>query len=96
LLHLPREQRPIWFTVATAQNYHAGSQLSLDGHDLHSTSTTNSVTATDVGPAASSEGYTSSDSDGVFYDCQIASVEQHFDLSQPWVPARRTLRRSRG
>ncbi len=62
------------FTVATAQNYQVGSRVSLDGHDLRSTSTTNSVTATDVNPAASSQRYTASDSDGAFYDCRIASA----------------------
>lgn len=62
------------FTVATAQNYHADSQVSLDGHGLRSASITNSVTATDVSPAASSQRYTSFDSDGFFYDCHIAST----------------------
>jgi hypothetical protein len=62
------------FTVATAQNYQVGSRVSLDGHDLRSTSTTNSVTATDVNPAASSQRYIASDSDGAFYDCHIASA----------------------
>jgi hypothetical protein len=63
------------FTVATAQNYHASSQVSLDGHDVRSASVTNSVSATDVSPAASSQRYTSSDSDGAFYDCHIASAD---------------------
>ena len=62
------------FTVATAQSYHASSQVSQDGHDVHSTSITNSGSATDVSPAASSQRYTSSDSDGAFYDCKIASA----------------------
>jgi hypothetical protein len=32
------------------------------------------VTATDVNPAASSQRYIASDSDGAFYDCHIASA----------------------
>jgi len=62
------------FTVATAQSYRAGSQVWLGGHDVRSTSVTNSVTATDVSPAESSQSYTSFDSDGIFYDCNIAST----------------------
>ena len=37
-------------------------------------SVTNSVKSTDVSPASSSQDYTSYDSDGNFYSCQIASA----------------------
>jgi len=62
------------FTVATAQQHRTGEQVSRDGQLVQSNSVTNSVSATDVSPAASSQTYTSSDSDGTFYDCHIASA----------------------
>jgi hypothetical protein len=62
------------FNVTTAQNYQAGHQISHDGHVVYASAVTNSVNATDVSPAASSQTYTSSDSDGTFYNCHIASA----------------------
>jgi hypothetical protein len=62
------------FTVATTQKYQADSQLSIDGFVLHESAVTNSVSASDVSPAASSQTYTSFDSDGGFYNCHIASA----------------------
>ncbi|MFZ1138778.1 MAG: peptide-N4-asparagine amidase [Candidatus Sulfotelmatobacter sp.] len=70
----PVSSSPFGFTVATAQKYQASQQVSRDGHVAYSTSVTNSVTATDVSPAVSSQTYTSSDSDGTFYNCHIASA----------------------
>jgi Peptide N-acetyl-beta-D-glucosaminyl asparaginase amidase A len=61
------------FTVTTTQNYHAEKRVS-HGEDLTSfSSVTNSVNASDVSPAASSQNYNSVDSDGTFYNCQIAT-----------------------
>ena len=60
-------------TVATGQNYQAGEQLFDKGHLRSFSSVTNTVNSTDVSPAASSQSYTSYDSTGKFYSCQIAS-----------------------
>ena len=61
------------FTVATAQNYHTDNELYFGKFLVAFDSTTNSVKASDVSPATSSQDYNAFDSDGVFYDCQIAS-----------------------
>jgi hypothetical protein len=61
------------FTVATTQNYHADKQIALDWFPIYFNSLTNSVKATDVSPAASSQKYTYFDSTGAFYDCHIGS-----------------------
>jgi hypothetical protein len=61
------------FTVTTRQEYRSSHRVS-DGGGLRSfNSVTNSVKATDVSPAASSQDYTSIDSDRNFYNCKIAS-----------------------
>jgi len=60
-------------TVSTAQNYQTSKQVWFGGFPLYFNWVTNSVKATDVSPAASSQQYTSFDSEGGFYDCQIAS-----------------------
>jgi hypothetical protein len=60
--------------VATTQKYHTSQQVSLDGFVIHSASVTNSVGATDVSPASSSQKYTFVDSDGGFYNCRIATA----------------------
>jgi hypothetical protein len=62
------------FTVATMQKYHTSQQVSIDGFVIHSASTTNSVSGTDVSPASSSQTYTFFDSDGAFYNCHIATA----------------------
>src|SRR5579862_5304546 len=61
------------FTVATAQNYHTDNELYFGKFLVAFDSTTNSVKASDVSPATSSQDYNAFGSDGVFYDCQIAS-----------------------
>lgn len=60
-------------TVATAQDYQTGKQIFIDGFPLYFSSVNNSVQASDVSPASSSQHYVSFDSTGQFYDCQIAS-----------------------
>lgn len=61
-------------TVATTQKYHTSQQISRDGSVIHESSLTNSVNATDVSPASSSQEFRFSDSDGAFYACDIASA----------------------
>jgi hypothetical protein len=73
-LILPVSSATFGLTLTTAQNYQAGHQVSHDGHVAYASAVTNSVSATDVSPAASSQTYTFSDSDGAFYNCHIASA----------------------
>jgi hypothetical protein len=62
------------YNVTTAQKYQ-DDQQSSDPWGMGSFySVTNSVKATDVSPAASSQNYTAFGSDGTFYNCQIASA----------------------
>jgi len=61
------------FTVATTQKYHTDKEIALDWFPIYFNSLTNSVSSTDVSPAASSQKYTYFDSEGTFYDCHIAS-----------------------
>jgi hypothetical protein len=71
---LPVSSSPFGLTVATTQKYHTSNQTAVDGYVVHSASATNSVSASDVSPAASSQKYTSSDSDGESYSCHIATA----------------------
>ena len=61
------------FTVATTQKYHTDKEIALDWFPIYFNSLTNSVSSTDVSPAASSQKYTYFDSEGTLYDCHIAS-----------------------
>ena len=61
------------FTVATSQLYHTDSQVSQDRRLISFNSLTNSVSASDVSPASSSQEFVYFDSAGQFYDCRIAS-----------------------
>jgi hypothetical protein len=70
----PVSSSPFGFTVTTGQQYQAGKVVSRDGHVTYAKAVTNSVNATDVSPASSSQTYTFSDSDGSFYNCHIASA----------------------
>ena len=70
----PVSSSPFGFNVATTQKYQSSSNVSVDGYVVHSTAVTNSVTATDVSPASSSQKYTFSDSDGESYSCHIATA----------------------
>jgi len=62
------------FTVATGQNYSANHLVTRDGHVIDFSGATNSVNATDVSPAASSQRYTYFDAHSPLYDCSIASA----------------------
>jgi Peptide N-acetyl-beta-D-glucosaminyl asparaginase amidase A len=70
----PVSSSPFDFTVTTGQQYQSGKVVSRDGHVTYAQAVTNSVNATDVSPASSSQTYTFSDSDGSFYNCHIASA----------------------
>jgi hypothetical protein len=71
---LPVANSTFGLTVATAQNYQATHQVSREGHLISSTSVTNSVAATDVSPAASSQDYRFTGADGTLYNCHIATT----------------------
>jgi hypothetical protein len=62
------------FTVTTTQKYQTSQQVAIDGYVIHSAALTNSVSATDVSPASSSQKYTFSDSDGASYNCHITTA----------------------
>ena len=51
----PVSSSPFGITVATTQKYHTSQQVSRDGSVIHASSLTNSVNATDVSPASSSQ-----------------------------------------
>ncbi len=69
----PVSTSPFGFTVDTKQNYESDSQVAFGRELAAFSSVTNSVHATDVNPAASSQTYTAFGSDGTFYNCQVAS-----------------------
>jgi hypothetical protein len=71
---LPVSSATFGLTVTTAQNYQADRQVWHDGHVIYASAVSNSVKATDVSPASSSQTYTSFDSDDTFYNCHIASA----------------------
>jgi hypothetical protein len=62
------------FTVTTGQKYQASREVSRGGDVVSASAVTNSVKATDVSPASSSQTYTSFDSEGGFYNCHIATA----------------------
>jgi hypothetical protein len=62
------------FTVTTGQKYQAAHLVSHEGDVVSAHAVTNTVKATDVSPASSSQTYTSSDSEGTFYNCHIATA----------------------
>jgi hypothetical protein len=62
------------FTVTTGQKYQAAHLVSRDGDVVSANAVANTVKATDVSPRSSSQTYTSSDSEGTFYNCHIATA----------------------
>jgi Peptide N-acetyl-beta-D-glucosaminyl asparaginase amidase A len=62
------------FTVTTGQKYQAAHLVSRDGDVVSANAVANTVKATDVSPRSSSQTYTSSDSEGTFYHCHIATA----------------------
>ena len=77
----PVGSSPFGFTVTTEQKYQSDENVSVGGHLRAFNSVTNTVKSTDVSPAASSQDYTSFDSDGNFYNCQIASANNTLTTS---------------
>jgi hypothetical protein len=61
------------FTQAFTQNYGTSELVTLNGTPSYFNVLTNAVNATDVSPLSSSQKYTYSDSNGVSYNCDIAS-----------------------
>lgn len=60
-------------TVTTGQNYQFEKLAWENGRPAGFSAVTNTVKASDVSPAASSQDYTYFNSDGAFYNCRIAS-----------------------
>ena len=73
-LVLPASNSEFGLTVVTSQNYQADHRVSAGGNLESFHSVTNKVQSSDVTPPASSQDYTSYDSDGNFYNCRIASA----------------------
>ena len=73
-LVLPVSNSTFGLTVATSQNYQADHRVSAGGNLESFHSVSNKVEGSDVSPTSSSQDYTSYDSDGNFYNCQIASA----------------------
>lgn len=73
-LLLPVSNSTFGLTVATSQDYQADHHVSAGGNLESFHSVTNKVTSTDASPLSSSQDYTSYDSNGNFYNCQIASA----------------------
>jgi hypothetical protein len=60
-------------TVDTTQKYHTDKEIWSGGFPTYFNSLTNTVSASDVAPASSSQKYSYFDSDGQFYNCRITS-----------------------
>ena len=71
----PVSSSPYGLTVTTSQNYQTDKKVFLGPFPVYFSSVANHVKSTDVSPAASSQEYTSFDSTGAFYNCQIASKD---------------------
>jgi hypothetical protein len=72
-LIFPVSSSPFGYTQAFTQKYNTSKLVSFDGFPIYFNLLTNELNTTDVSPASSSQNYTLLDSDGVFYDCHIAS-----------------------
>jgi hypothetical protein len=70
----PVDSAAYGFTVATTQKYQASKLVLHNGRVQNFSFVSNSATASDVSPASSSQHYTSVDSRGRPYDCEIAST----------------------
>ncbi|MGA8507515.1 MAG: peptide-N4-asparagine amidase [Candidatus Sulfotelmatobacter sp.] len=73
-LTYPVSSSPFGYTQAFTQKYNTSKLVSFGRFPIYFNSLTNAGNATDVSPASSSQKYTFFESDGVFYDCQIAST----------------------
>jgi Peptide N-acetyl-beta-D-glucosaminyl asparaginase amidase A len=72
---LPVSSSEFGFTVVTAQKYQTDKKVWNNGSLVGFDSVSNSAKASDVSPATSSQEYRTFNSEGNFYDCQIASEE---------------------
>ncbi len=70
----PVSASPFGYNVATTQKYHTDSEIWYGSFPAYFSSLTNSVAASDVSPASSSQKYSYFDSEGQFYNCRIASA----------------------
>ncbi|HLV86846.1 MAG TPA: peptide-N4-asparagine amidase [Candidatus Sulfotelmatobacter sp.] len=70
---LPVSSAAFGLTVDTTQKYHTDKEVFVDGFPVYVNSTTNIVNGSDVSPDSSSQKYSYFDSEGAFYNCQIAS-----------------------
>jgi hypothetical protein len=61
------------FTEAYTQDYGTSELVTFNGTPTYFNSLTNALKATDASPISSSQKYTYSDSNGVSYECRIAS-----------------------
>jgi hypothetical protein len=70
----PVSSAPFGLTVVTTQNYQTSKLVWSDGEIQDSSSVSNWLTASDVSPTSSKQHYSSFDSSGRSYDCEIASA----------------------
>jgi hypothetical protein len=84
---LPVDSSAFGLTVSTTQDYEAGRKVMHNGDLVRFTAVENSVKATDVTPAASTQTYTESNSKGLSYNCHIGSKDNTLsDVSQGCSP----------
>jgi hypothetical protein len=70
----PVSTSPFGYNITVGQNYQTSNRVTVEDFVLQAKSATNSITATDASPAASSQTYTSTDSNGPSYSCHIKSA----------------------
>jgi hypothetical protein len=70
----PVSTSPFGYNITVGQNYQTSNRVTIEDFVLQAKSASNSVTATDVSPATSSQTYTSTDSNGPSSSCHIKSV----------------------
>jgi len=70
----PVSTSPFGYTIAVGQDYQTSNRVTVEDFVLQAKSLSNSVTASDVSPATSSQTYTSTDSNGPSYSCHIKSA----------------------
>jgi hypothetical protein len=79
----PVNSSPFGYTIAVGQDYQTSNRVTIEDFVLQSKSLSNSVTATDASPAASSQTYTSTDSNGSSYSCRINSKNNTLTAVSP-------------
>ncbi len=85
---LPVSDSEFGFTVVTAQKYQTDKKVWHNGSLVQFESVANSAKASDISPVSSSQEYRTFNSEGNFYDCQIASKDNILaSVSQGCAPA---------